>query len=120
MPKIFFPSLEPTFVNTEKVRTQLKEIAQRLAKKNKKIEGIYLFGSYAMGNAGLHSDADVLIILSDDKRNMRDRLDEFILEFIDAPVPVDVLVYTKDEIKKASNQNSQFLQRATSGIRLER
>ena len=30
----------------------------------------------AIGNAGLHSDADIMVILKQDKRKMLDRLDE--------------------------------------------
>jgi predicted nucleotidyltransferase len=118
MPRIFFPLSRARFLDREKVIGELKIIAQRLTNRNKKIEEIYLFGSYASGTAGLRSDADILIILSDDNRKMRERLGDFILEFVDAPVPVDVLVYTKDEITRAIDEGSQFLKRAKSGIRL--
>lgn len=118
MPKIFFRSSMPIFLDTKEVIAQIKDIAIKLSNKTKQIEAIYLFGSYATGNAGFRSDADILIILSQDSRDMKDRLGEFILEFADAPVPVDVIVYTKDELNKALKQHSQFLMRAASGIRL--
>ena len=118
MPRIFFPSSRPIFVDEGKVVLEIRELAQKAAKKNKKIEAIYLFGSYADGNAGLHSDADILIVLSQDKRKMIDRLDEFIMEFSDAPIPVDVLVYTRAELEKALEEKNRFLTSAVSGIRL--
>lgn len=118
MPRIFFPSSKPTFIDEKKVIADIREFALKLVKKNKTIKDIYLFGSYANGNAGFRSDADVLVVLSEDKRRMIDRLDEFILEFVDAPVPVDVLVYTQDELKKALEEGNRFLAKAASGIKL--
>lgn len=118
MPQIFFPSSKPRFVDEGQIVSKIKEIALRVAKKNKKVAEIYLFGSYVEGNACLRSDADILIVLSEDKRKMIDRLDEFILGFIDAPVPVDVLVYTRSELKTALERGNRFLERVTSGIKL--
>ena len=118
MQKLFFPSLKPRFVNEGKVIAQLRKIAQKVAKKSKKVESIYLFGSYAQGNAGFRSDADILIVLTQDKRKMMDRLDEFILEFSDGPVPVDVLVYTRAELNTALKEANHFLTGALAGIKL--
>lgn len=118
MQRIFFPSSGPKFVNEQEVVSKLKKLSMRLSKDDKRIKEIYLFGSYAQGNAGLHSDADILIVLQEDKRKMIDRLDEFILSFVDAPVPVDVLVYTQDEIKKGLEKKNSFLTKAISGVKL--
>lgn len=118
MPQIFFPSLKPRFIDEGQIISEIKEIALRVAEKNEKVAEIYLFGSYAEGSASLRSDADILIVLAEDKRKMIDRLDEFILGFIDAPVPVDVLVFTKSELKTALERGNRFLERAISGIKL--
>ena len=118
MHKIFFPSSKPRFVNEKEVISGIRKIALKLAEKNDKIKDIYLFGSYAQGSAGLRSDADVLIVLFEDKRRMIDRLDEFILSFVDAPVPVDVLAYTQDELERALRGQNRFLIKAVSGIKL--
>jgi predicted nucleotidyltransferase len=118
MPEIFFPSSKPIFVDTEKIIAEIRKLALKLVKKNSKVREVYLFGSYAEGQALPRSDADVLIVLSEDSRRVIDRLDEFILEFIDAPVPVDVLVYTKKEIEKGVRENNPFLLKALSGIRV--
>lgn len=82
-----------------------------LVKKNHAIEKIYLFGSFATGKATLYSDADILVVLSKDKRRIIDRLDEFIIEFSDAPVPVDTLVYTQEELQKMIGENNLFIKR---------
>ena len=118
MGKIFFPSSRPRFVDGQLVIDEFQKIASALASKNKNIEAVYLFGSYANGSAGVHSDADILVVLKQDTRGKIDRLDEFILEFSDGPVPADVLVYTKAEAEEALNEGSHFLARATAGIRL--
>ena len=49
---------------------------------------------------------------------MTDRLDEFILEFSNGPVPVDVLVYTRPEIETALKEGNRFLTDASAGIKL--
>lgn len=118
MPQIFFPSPKPRFIDEGQVVSEIKKIALKIAERNKKVAEIYLFGSYAEGNACLRSDADILIVLSEDKRKMIDRLDEFILGFVDAPVPVDVLVYTRNELKTTLEAGNRFLQRVISGIKL--
>ena len=118
MPKIFFPSLKPRFLDREKLIREFKRIARSLAKRNSKVEEIFLFGSFAHGNAGLRSDADILVILSEDSRSMMDRLDEFILAFADGPTPVDVLAYTRQELNKALGQENRFIQHAIRGIPL--
>lgn len=118
MRKLFFPSPKPTFVDREEVIEGFKKLALKIAKKNKNVEAIYLFGSYAQGNAGLHSDADILVVLSRDKRRMMDRLDEFILEFSNGPLPADVLVYTHIELDTALKEGNHFLADAIKGIKL--
>jgi len=119
MPKIFFPSSKPRFVNEREVIDGLKRVALKVAQEKNNVEAIYLFGSYAQGNAGFHSDADILIVLSDDKRRMMDRPDEFIIEFSDGPVPTDVLVYTRAELDAAlKKEGNRFLTEAVKGIKL--
>jgi len=118
MPGIFFSSSEARFVDEKKVVSGIKALALRAAERNHKIKEVYLFGSYSDGNAGPRSDADVCIVLSEDKRNMIDRLTEFILAFADAPVPVDVLVYTQDEVERSLKEKNSFVAKSMAGIRL--
>ncbi len=118
MQKIFFPSLKPRFINQQEVIEGLREIAVRLAAKDKNIAMVYLFGSYANNTAGAYSDADILVVLKQDRRPKIERLDEFILEFADGPIPVDVLVNTLQELDLGLAQGSQFLANAVAGIKL--
>ena len=118
MRKIFFPGSTARFINKEANINELRTLAHGIAKKNKNVDNIYLFGSYARGDAGVRSDADILVILKKDDRRMMDRLDEFIAAFSDGPVPVDVLVWTKSEIDKALGEKNSFIKRALEGIPL--
>ncbi len=118
MPKIFFPSSKPRFIDAANITQGFKKLASSVARKNKNVEAVYLFGSYAKGNAGFRSDADILVILRRDHRCLRERLGEFILEFSFGPVPADVLVYTRAEIDKALKDGNPFLRAALQGVRL--
>ena len=118
MPGIFFPSSKPRFVDSKEIVGKLKEAALNAARANHNVAAVYLFGSHAQGNAGLHSDADILVVLKQDARPWLERQGEYILAFADAPVPVDVLVYTKKELDVALKAGNRFLAIAVKGIKL--
>lgn len=118
MPGIFFPSSKPKFTDPEGIIAKLKEAALKLAKTDKNVLAVYLFGSYVQGNAGLRSDADILVVLKNDSRPWLQRQGSYILKFADAPLPVDVLVYTKEELDAALKEGNGFLTAATAGIKL--
>lgn len=53
------------------------------------------FGSFARGNWGVGSDLDVLVIVDDANRPFFERPSQF--DTSPLPVPVDLLVYTREE-----------------------
>ena len=118
MQKIFFPSSRARFINKEEIIKAVRKEAIKIAKQNSRIDSVYLFGSYAQDAPSFRSDVDLLIILKEDSRCMLDRVEEYLLKFSDCPVPVDVLVYTEEEIKKAIENGSSFMKRACGGIKL--
>lgn len=118
LPDIFFRSPKPVFVDQGSVLEEFRRIALELCRRNKNVKTVYLFGSYAHGNAGSHSDADILVILFADTRSLMERLNEFILEFSNGPIPADVLVYTENELDRALKEGNLFLRKAISGILL--
>jgi predicted nucleotidyltransferase len=118
MPRIFFPSSKPRFVNKEEVVLSIKKLAIKVAKKNKNVKEIYLFGSFPKGDYGIYSDADILVVVKEDERRMIDRLDEYLLAFSDASVPVDVLVYTEEELSRAIESGSFFIRNILKGEKL--
>lgn len=118
MPKIFFPSSKPRFANKKEIILSIRNLALKVAGENENIKEIILFGSFAKGDFGPYSDADILVVLKKDNRRMLDRLDEYLLAFSDAPVPVDVLVCTEEELDRAIESGSFFIRNILEGEKL--
>ena len=85
----------------------INNVVERLIQAYDPLE-IYLFGSYAWGSPTENSDLDLLIVVdsADDKFHRRsfpasDALKDFL-------IAKDVLVYTKDEFLKFSEDASKF------------
>lgn len=116
--KTSLPLSRPRFLNKKAIILSLRNIAKEIAQSEKKIEKIYLFGSLSTNDAGLRSDADILIVLKEDNRRMLDRIDEYLIKFSDSPVPVDPFVYTKEEVKRAIKEGNSFIRMALKGIKL--
>ena len=92
-------------------RTTIQAVANLIAERFDP-EQIILFGSYARGNAGYHSDIDLLVVLKSldnwPKRGNPIRRaigEKFIL-------PVDVLVITPDRLAEQSNNSYSFVNTA--------
>ena len=95
----------------------IKEAIIKLLK-DQDIYKIFLFGSYATGNAHNDSDVDLLVILNKNgiSNNYKTLLEN--KKVISKPlhelrksVPIDLLVYTKDEWKILKNSKSSFIKR---------
>ena len=86
----------------------LEDIARFIVQSNPNVRRVLLFGSMARGTADRRSDADVAIILKEDYRRPPDRIPEFLRYFIEAPMPVDVLVYTEDELAQMLREGRSF------------
>lgn len=69
---------------------------------------IYLYGSYAYGTPGPHSDIDLLVVVehSDLTPFQRDAIAYRALG--DIPVPIDVQVYTKAEFEERAALTVSF------------
>ena len=75
---------------------------------NYKPEKLLLFGSYASGNETENSDLDLLIVKDNDlPRYKRSREVRSFLRGI--LFPMDIIVYTPDEIKKWEKVNHSFI-----------
>ncbi len=84
--------------------------------KNSQLDKVFLFGSYANGNAHEESDVDLLVIL--DKKGISDNYMEILqnkrsiskkLRVLRKRIPIDLLVYTKDEWTILADSNSSFI-----------
>ena len=76
-------------------------------------EKIVLFGSYAYGAPTRHSDVDLLVIL-DTKDSLKERSWAVSRLLLPRPFPVDILVKTPEEVKKALAAGDFFLQEILS------
>lgn len=88
-------------------QSKIQEIVDRIVK-NYDPDKIILFGSYAQGTATERSDVDFLIVkdtpLDPFKRGQEIR--RFLRGML---VPMDILVYTNDEIKKWRDIKFSFI-----------
>jgi len=76
-----------------------------------KPEKIILFGSYGTDKYSYTSDIDLLIVKETEKRFV-DRVVELIRlirDRFESKYPVEPLIYTPDEFKRAKNINSSFI-----------
>lgn len=87
--------------------TEINDIATRIAEKFKP-EQIILFGSYANGTQNKSSDIDLLIIQDTDLPGYKRGLD-IRLSLIGAKMPIDILVYTRNEFDKELKDKYSFL-----------
>lgn len=82
----------------EIIERQIKEISNKIAKEYKP-EKIILFGSWAWGEPRKDSDIDLFIVKkSEERRIERERQVQRLL--LGTRLPVDVLVYTPEEVEK--------------------
>jgi predicted nucleotidyltransferase len=85
---------------------QIKDIIVEKSKPDR----IYIFGSYARGDYNKSSDLDLLIMTESEKnlprykRGLKTRL-----SLTDFNIPMDILFYTNEEIKKWENVKHSFI-----------
>jgi len=99
---------------------KIGDIAMKIANKFNP-EQIILFGSYAKGTQSKGSDIDLLIIQDTELPSYKRGID-IRLSLIGTKMPIDILVYTRNEFEKEKNDKYSFLFSAikTSKILYER
>jgi len=84
---------------------------------NIKPDKIYLFGSYANGNANEDSDIDLLVVKETNEPKYK-RSIEIQRLLIGSKFPVDIIVYTNDEFENEKSKKYSFVNSAIQGARL--
>ncbi|GAB4525327.1 MAG: hypothetical protein Kow0047_34490 [Anaerolineae bacterium] len=69
--------------------------ARQVAAERPELLAVGLFGSYARGDWGVGSDADLVLVVEDSPRSFEARAADW--DVTSLPVPADVLVYTRSE-----------------------
>lgn len=82
------------------VITSLRRWADQTSRIHPEIIRVGYLGSYARGNWGVGSDLDVVFIVQSSEKPFIERSAAFDTNSL--PVPVDLLVYTKDEFERLS------------------
>lgn len=88
-------------MNEEQLQSLLDDIAQRL-RAALSPQAIYFFGSYAEGRPSEHSDLDLLVVIEDSPLNAYQRDAQAYRALRGLRVPIDVLVYTREEFDRRS------------------
>ena len=73
-------------------------------------ERVILFGSYAYGVPGPHSDVDLLVLLPFEGRNLRKSLE--ILNAVNPPFSVDLLARRPDDTQRRYEQGDPLIREA--------
>jgi predicted nucleotidyltransferase len=81
---------------------------EKMVQSRKEILQIGYFGSYARGDWGVGSDLDLIVILESSDQPFEKR--SLAWDTRELPVPVDLLIYTKDEWKKLGQEGGRFYQ----------
>lgn len=89
---------------------QIESVAQTIGERTN-AQSVFLFGSYSRNQAGENSDVDLLVIAESNlPRHKRSR--QIHLMFKPYPFPMDILVYTPEEVEKESEFEISFISRA--------
>ena len=96
------------YLNKKNVMPIIQEAA-KLMKRDPNVVSVQLFGSLVTGDYAPGSDADILVILKNDKRRMIDRIPEFLDFFSEVPIPVEVFPYTEKEIEHMKEAGNSFI-----------
>ena len=105
-PQLRRPETVPVGLNVS-VGKSLRPAIQRIVRELKP-EKVILFGSYAYGTPDPHSDVDLLVIMKT-KASLKERSWAVSRLLLPRPFPVDILVKTPEEVKKALGSGDFFL-----------
>ncbi|MFH1213365.1 MAG: nucleotidyltransferase domain-containing protein [Candidatus Neomarinimicrobiota bacterium] len=85
----------------------INDIVSKIARFNRP-EKIFLFGSYARGEMDENSDLDLLIVEETDLPAHK-RATEIRKQLIHSKIPIDIIVYTPEEIEERKNVQSTLV-----------
>jgi len=107
MPVRFLHSSVLKWPTKEEVEEALKKWAQRQKVNHPDILRIGYFGSYARSSWSVGSDLDVIILVRTSGKPFYERPRDF--DATELPVPVDLLVYTPEELRRLRGRFAQIL-----------
>jgi hypothetical protein len=102
-------SVRVRYLDRGAVVTSLRRLAERLGTERPEVVEVRLFGSLARGERNPRADADVLIVLDASDVPFRERLPLY--KPRGSPVPMDLTVCTRDELRRELEAGNRFIQR---------
>lgn len=89
-----------------KVREALSALIEERYRPDPNVVAVYLFGSFARGDAVPGSDVDLLLLLAHDGRPPRDRIPDYLPDRF--PVGVDVVPWTLAEFRERLSRGDRL------------
>lgn len=88
-------------INISEIKSAVSKYVRELERLGVHTEKVILYGSYAKGSAGIHSDIDIVVVSRElAKWPPIERLQFLARATINIDAPLEVLGYTPDEIRK--------------------
>lgn len=88
------------------IRRALEDLIEQRYRPDPNVVAVVLFGSFARGDAAPGSDADLLVVLREDRRPPRDRIPDYLPQGF--PVGVDVIPWTEAELEERLGAGDRF------------
>jgi len=90
--------------NTSEIKTILRRYKSELKKDRVRVSKMFLYGSYARGQAHSYSDIDVIVVSPDFKRySLLKRQEYLAVKTMSVDAPLEVIGYTPEEFEKSAN-----------------
>ena len=93
-----FGTVKVFSLDRPRIRRALDQLILERYQPDPNVAAVYLFGSFARGNAVPGSDIDLLVVLRDDPRPPRERIVDYLPERF--PVGVDIVPWTEAELNE--------------------
>ena len=107
MPEASRSSAGATYLNRVERLDDLRRAARRAAERVPGIRRVILFGSLVSGIPTPRSDADIVIeVATSPHAEPRDRIPEMLRAFRPLPCPLDLFVFTTEEIARFGEEPS--------------
>ncbi len=102
----FSNSAEITFLDRDRVLQDLRAAVLAAKSRCPEIVRVLLFGSLATGNWTADSDADLIVVV---RRNFKDLFERATYQISSGEIPTDSLVYSEAEFEELARNPSSFL-----------
>ena len=105
-----YGSVTVFWLDRDALLRSVEEYARKMADVSPEIERVVLFGSAAEGTATASSDIDLMIVVTRTAIDLLDRPGAYMRWFDDIGMPVDLFVYTEEELE---HEPSSIAERAS-------